>query len=93
MSCLHLIAAAIWNPYQEYKLFRNLKAMYAGNLMRLSDFLALAKNASSISGVLIGIEVSLIIHASCFPCLDCLLMLFCVVFCFTWMFNMTSNSA
>ncbi|KAJ0045487.1 hypothetical protein Pint_03999 [Pistacia integerrima] len=49
---------AISNPYAQFQLFRNPKFKSAGKFLKLSDFLALAKNASSLSGVLISIEVS-----------------------------------
>ncbi|KAL2466945.1 Glycerophosphodiester phosphodiesterase GDPDL4 [Abeliophyllum distichum] len=47
---------AINNPFANYSLFRNTKARNDGNFMQLSDFLAIASNASSVSGVLISIE-------------------------------------
>ncbi|XVF33915.1 hypothetical protein REPUB_Repub18cG0012300 [Reevesia pubescens] len=40
----------------DYKLFRNPRFRNAGNFLTLSDFLAMAKNASSLHGVLISIE-------------------------------------
>ncbi|GLT61631.1 hypothetical protein SLA2020_343250 [Shorea laevis] len=41
---------------KEYSLFRNPSFRNAGKFVTLSDFLATAKNASSLSGVLISIE-------------------------------------
>ncbi|CAI9755031.1 unnamed protein product [Fraxinus pennsylvanica] len=47
---------AIYNPYVNFSLYRNPNARSDGNFMQLSDFLAFARNASSVSGVLISIE-------------------------------------
>ncbi|KAL9403978.1 hypothetical protein Peur_000950 [Populus x canadensis] len=44
------------NPYSKYEFSRNPKFRNSGNFLTLSDFLALAKNTSSLSGVLISIE-------------------------------------
>lgn len=44
------------NPYSKYELSRNPKFRNSGNFLTLSDFLAMAKNTSSLSGVLISIE-------------------------------------
>lgn len=55
---LKIMAAQIFNPYAEEKLYRNQNNKNKGNLMLLSDFLGLAYNATSISGVVISIEVS-----------------------------------
>ncbi|XP_074318186.1 glycerophosphodiester phosphodiesterase GDPDL3-like [Silene latifolia] len=46
----------ISSPYAGSLLFRNPKFRNAGKLISLADFLDLAKNASSLSGVLIKIE-------------------------------------
>ncbi|KAF7145889.1 hypothetical protein RHSIM_Rhsim04G0015700 [Rhododendron simsii] len=48
--------AAISNPYANYGLTRDPIKKNAGKFMTLSEFLVLAKNASSVSGVLISIE-------------------------------------
>lgn len=54
----HLFAAAIENPYnREFNLFRNPRERSSGKLVSLSDFLNLAKNSSSLVGVLISVEV------------------------------------
>ncbi|TXG67446.1 hypothetical protein EZV62_008721 [Acer yangbiense] len=48
--------AAISNPFSRYRMFRNPKFRNAGNFLKLSDFLALAKKSTTLSGVLISIE-------------------------------------
>ncbi|PIM99215.1 Glycerophosphoryl diester phosphodiesterase [Handroanthus impetiginosus] len=53
---IQTLRPAMFNPYPDYSLFRNPRARNYGNLMQLSDFLALSNNASSVSGVLISIE-------------------------------------
>lgn len=53
------MAAQIYNPFMEANLYRNPRFKNAGRIVSLSDFLAFAKNATSVSGVLIRIEVSL----------------------------------
>ncbi|KAH8519019.1 hypothetical protein H0E87_000739 [Populus deltoides] len=50
------LSPVISNPYSKYYLSRNPNFRNAGNFLTLSDFLALAKNTSSLSGVLISIE-------------------------------------
>ncbi|KAI3456855.1 hypothetical protein Pfo_013518 [Paulownia fortunei] len=55
-SQIQMLKPAISNPYSKFSLFRNPRARNDGNLMQLSDFLAFANNASSVSGVLISIE-------------------------------------
>ncbi|KAI5674737.1 hypothetical protein M9H77_15101 [Catharanthus roseus] len=47
---------SMYNPFVNYTLYRNPNFRNSGKFIQLSDFLALANNASSISGVLIGIE-------------------------------------
>lgn len=59
---LFLTAAAISNPYAYSKLYRNPKFKNAGKYMALPDFLLLVSNASSVSGVLIIVEVKLTLH-------------------------------
>lgn len=50
-------AASILNPYSKFTLFRNPRFRNSGKFITLPDFLAFAKNASTLSGVLIHIEV------------------------------------
>ncbi|KAG2682476.1 hypothetical protein I3760_11G193000 [Carya illinoinensis] len=50
------LTPAIANPYSNFRLFRNPKYKNTGKFLTLSDFLKLAKNASSLTGVLISIE-------------------------------------
>lgn len=44
------------SPYSKFQIFRNPANINAGKFLSLSDFLTLAKNSSSVSGVLINIE-------------------------------------
>lgn len=57
----------ISNPYNKYGLARNPLFKPDVKFQKLSDFLALAKNASTLSGVLLGIEVSFVAfgHRTC----------------------------
>ncbi|XP_057949040.1 glycerophosphodiester phosphodiesterase GDPDL4 [Malania oleifera] len=50
------LTPAISNPYASNRLYRNPKFKNAGKFLKLSEFLALARNTSAPSGVLIGIE-------------------------------------
>ncbi|CAN6557751.1 unnamed protein product [Malus baccata var. baccata] len=52
------LTTTISNPSSKYTLFRNPRFKTGGKYLTLSDFLALAKKSSSLSGVLIGIEVA-----------------------------------
>ncbi|KAM3302564.1 glycerophosphodiester phosphodiesterase GDPDL4 [Capsicum chacoense] len=47
---------AIYNRWSDYRLFRNPKARSDGTFMSLADFLTFAKNATSVSGVMLSIE-------------------------------------
>ncbi|XP_059283552.1 glycerophosphodiester phosphodiesterase GDPDL4 isoform X2 [Lycium ferocissimum] len=55
-SDIQKLKPAISNPYSEYRLYRNPEARNDGNFMSLADFLTFAKNATSVSGVMINIE-------------------------------------
>ncbi|GLU23860.1 hypothetical protein SLE2022_398360 [Rubroshorea leprosula] len=55
-SEIQTLKPSIFSPQAKYPLFRNPNFKNAGNFVTLSDFLATAKNASSLSGVLISIE-------------------------------------
>ncbi|KAL8131695.1 hypothetical protein AgCh_007580 [Apium graveolens] len=46
----------IYSPFTEVKLYRNQNNKNKGQLLSLSDFLALAYNATSVSGVVIRIQ-------------------------------------
>ncbi|KAJ9672279.1 hypothetical protein PVL29_025764 [Vitis rotundifolia] len=50
------LTPAISNPYSNFRLSRNPEFKNAGKLVSLSDFLSIAKEANSLSGVLIIIE-------------------------------------
>ncbi|CDY72472.1 BnaAnng41260D, partial [Brassica napus] len=52
------LTPAIGNPYRSYTMFRNPNKKNSGKLILLSEFLNLAKNSTSLSGVLISVEVS-----------------------------------
>ncbi|XP_070006188.1 glycerophosphodiester phosphodiesterase GDPDL3-like isoform X4 [Nicotiana sylvestris] len=47
---------AISNPWSEFRLYRNPKARNDGSFVSLVDFLTYAKNATTVSGVMISIE-------------------------------------
>ncbi|XP_019260667.1 PREDICTED: glycerophosphodiester phosphodiesterase GDPDL4-like isoform X2 [Nicotiana attenuata] len=47
---------AISNPWSEFRLYRNPKARNDGRFVSLVDFLTYAKNATTVSGVMISIE-------------------------------------
>lgn len=55
-SQIQTLTPAISNPFSKYRLTRDPKFKNSGEFMTLSEFLVLAKNASSVSGVLISIE-------------------------------------
>ncbi|KAL8093082.1 hypothetical protein AgCh_035099 [Apium graveolens] len=55
-SDIQTLKPVILNPYSEAFLDRNPRNKNAGSFVALSDFLALANNATSISGVVIRIE-------------------------------------
>ncbi|CAK7324559.1 unnamed protein product [Dovyalis caffra] len=53
---IQTLTPVISNPFSKFQLSRNPNFRNSGNFVTLSDFLALAKNTSSLSGVLISIE-------------------------------------
>ncbi|KAK2639872.1 hypothetical protein Ddye_027667 [Dipteronia dyeriana] len=53
---IQTLTPAISNPFNKYNLFRSPKFKNAGNFLKLSDFLTLAKNSTTLHGVLISIE-------------------------------------
>uniref|UniRef100_A0A1J3CZD1 glycerophosphodiester phosphodiesterase n=1 Tax=Noccaea caerulescens TaxID=107243 RepID=A0A1J3CZD1_NOCCA len=53
---IQTLKPAISNPYSVYRLFRNPKEANSGKLLSLSEFLNLAKNSTTLSGVLISVE-------------------------------------
>ncbi|XP_048129891.1 glycerophosphodiester phosphodiesterase GDPDL3 [Rhodamnia argentea] len=55
-SEIQQLRPVIASPFSQYKIFRNPANRNVGNFLSLSSFLTLAKNSSSISGVLINIE-------------------------------------
>ncbi|XVF77302.1 hypothetical protein PTKIN_Ptkin14bG0031700 [Pterospermum kingtungense] len=55
-SDIQNLTPTISSPQSVYKLFRNPKFKSVGKFLRLSEFLDMAKNASSLNGVLISIE-------------------------------------
>ncbi|XWS51801.1 hypothetical protein CRYUN_Cryun11dG0013900 [Craigia yunnanensis] len=55
-SDIQSLKPVISSPQSEYTLFRNPRFKNAGKFLTLSEFLVMAKNASSLHGVLIGIE-------------------------------------
>ncbi|CAI0373993.1 unnamed protein product [Linum tenue] len=55
-SQIQNLTTAISNPFLSYQLYRNPRVSNEGSLVSLADFLALAKDAGSLSGVLINIE-------------------------------------
>ena len=61
MTCVFLLfiflAASISSPYSTYKLLRNPKFDGPVKFLTLSDFLNLTKSRTSLSGVMIIIEV------------------------------------
>ncbi|CAH2077855.1 unnamed protein product, partial [Thlaspi arvense] len=54
---IQTLTVSISNPYRDpYNLLRNPKERASGKLLSLSEFLNLAKNSTSLSGVLISVE-------------------------------------
>ncbi|KAF3453367.1 hypothetical protein FNV43_RR03807 [Rhamnella rubrinervis] len=50
------LRASISSPFADFSLFRNPNYKTSGNFLTLSEFLALTKDAKSLSGILISIE-------------------------------------
>ncbi|XP_004294052.1 PREDICTED: glycerophosphodiester phosphodiesterase GDPDL3-like [Fragaria vesca subsp. vesca] len=50
------LTPTISSPQKDFTLYRNPRFKSAGTYLKLSEFLTLAKNSSSLSGVIIGIE-------------------------------------
>ncbi|XP_011014752.1 PREDICTED: glycerophosphodiester phosphodiesterase GDPDL3-like [Populus euphratica] len=55
-SEIQSLTPVISNPFSKFELSRNPKFRNSGKFLTLSEFLALAKSTSSLSGVLISIE-------------------------------------
>ncbi|CAN7086915.1 unnamed protein product [Brassica oleracea var. botrytis] len=55
-SEIQTLKPAISNPYRVYNMFRNPNEKNSGKFILLSEFLSLAKNSTSLSGVLISVE-------------------------------------
>ncbi|CAN8230395.1 unnamed protein product [Cochlearia groenlandica] len=53
---IQTLTPAISNPFKKFDLVRNPKEGNSGKLLSLSEFLNLAKNFTSLSGVLISVE-------------------------------------
>ncbi|KAJ4841991.1 hypothetical protein Tsubulata_005423 [Turnera subulata] len=68
------LTPAISNPYLDFSLKRNPMFKSAGKLQTLADFLALAKNSSSLSGVLISFEnATYLMEKQALPVIDVVL--------------------
>ncbi|KAK0601323.1 hypothetical protein LWI29_023199 [Acer saccharum] len=53
---IQTLTPIISNPFTRYRFYRNPKFKNAGNFLKLSDFLTMAKNSATLNGVLISIE-------------------------------------
>ncbi|KAG5570360.1 hypothetical protein H5410_060126 [Solanum commersonii] len=53
---INSLKSEITNAWLEFRLYRNPKARNEGNFVSLADFLTYAKNATTVSGVMISIE-------------------------------------
>ncbi|KAL1202989.1 Glycerophosphodiester phosphodiesterase GDPDL3 [Cardamine amara subsp. amara] len=53
---IQTLTPSISNPYKDSNMYRNPNNRNSGKLLSLSDFLNLAKNSTSLSGVLISVE-------------------------------------